>query len=88
MTNNCLSKAQIFEEYTKNMLPLAILAKFSGGLIPAIQQIQQLNRGYINCSDGSKNQHEYQSNIAKDIVQNLQTVYLDTTSASKLDKIT
>ena len=78
--NNSSSKSQIFEEYTKNILPLAILAKCSGGFIPAIQQIQQLNRGYINCSDGSKDEHAYQNSIAKDIIENLQTVYLDTTS--------
>lgn len=71
----------IFELYCRNNLPLAVLAAAEGGLVNAIGRIQQENKGFINFSSGTIDDFDSQKQIAKKVVDEKLSFYIDGTSA-------
>lgn len=76
-----------FEMYIKNNVPLAMLAVNEGGIINAIDRIQNEQKGFINFSNGTIEEFEKQKEIARSIVKNNAPFYLDGTSSLFLSRI-
>lgn len=74
-------KEPLFEKYSKNHLPLAILAKSVGGLANAIGRIQREKKGFINFSSGTADELEKQKVNANTVIDKHQPFLLDGTSA-------
>lgn len=72
---------EIFNLYLEKTLPLSILAISEGGFIGAVGRIFDEQLGFIHMSDGSTEEFEYQKEIAKRIIDNKESFYLDGTSA-------
>src|SRR5690606_20862810 len=77
----------LFELYCKNNVPLAMLAINEGGLVNALGKIQQEGKGFINFSDGAVSELEKQKEIARKVIDEKTTFYIDGTSAIFLSEI-
>ena len=71
----------LFKIYCKNNIPLAMLAVSEGGLTSAIGRIQQENKGFINFSTGTTEEFKKQKEIAKKVIDEQMSFYIDGTSA-------
>jgi hypothetical protein len=76
-----------FELYSKNNVPLAMLAVNEGGLTGAIGRIQNENRGFVNFSAGFLEELEKQKEVARKVIDERLSFYLDGTSALMLSEI-
>jgi hypothetical protein len=76
-----------FKIYCKDNIPLSMLAMNEGGLTDAIGLIQQENKGFINCSNGTIEEFEKQKEIAKNVIAKKMPFYIDGTSALFLSEI-
>jgi tetratricopeptide (TPR) repeat protein len=74
------SNREFYEAYISSQFPLAFLAFQQGGLLNAIGKIVREERGYVNLSDGSKEENVKQFSVASKINSG-STVYVDATSA-------
>jgi hypothetical protein len=70
-----------FDMYCKNNVPLAMLAVNEGGILRAIGQIQQQNKGFVNFSDGTPEEAKRQKELSNKILLNKLPFYVDGTSA-------
>lgn len=77
----------LFEMYCQNNVPLAMLAINEGGLTSAIGKIQNENKGFINFSDGTIEEFERQKAVAKKVVDEKASFYIDGTSALVLSEM-
>ncbi len=75
-----------FKAYCENNIPLAMLAVNEGGLTNAIGRIQRENRGFINFSTGTVEELDQQKNIAKKVIDEKISFYIDGTSALMLSE--
>lgn len=78
-------RADFFDLYCREHLPLAFLAVSEGGLAGAIGCIQNENRGFIKFSSGDLNEINQQKEIAKRIISG-EPFYIDGTSALVLSE--
>jgi hypothetical protein len=73
-------RADFFEMYCKNNLPLAMLAVNEGGLTNALGAIINENRGYVKFSTGELSEINQQKKVAEGMIKG-DVFYIDGTSA-------
>ena len=76
--------SELFKMYCEQNVPLALLAANEGSLMGAIGRIIGEQKGYVRMSDGTKEEFEEQLEIARRVVQNSESFYIDGSSAAIL----
>ncbi len=70
-----------FNLYCENSYPLATLAVSEGGLPRALAQIQSEEKGFVHFSSGTNEEREQQISVARKILADEKSFYIDGTSA-------
>ena len=86
LTNFMKDNEKKYEEFfnlyvNKRNFPFAILATYEKGIANGLWRIQNENKGFINFSDGTIDEFDRQKRIAKNVIDNQISFYIDCTSA-------